>query len=120
MAKASSVLSVSIKAMVVNSMTCVGIVGAAILAIAPGVEANHHHHHHRNHHNRHNRRVENRQIRRAIRHDRRDWNRFRRNVYSNGRYGGYRPLRPAFAYGYGYRDGYRYHRPSGIQVRFGF
>ena len=118
MAKQSSVLFVSIQKMVMTSITFVGILGATSLAMAPAVEANHHHH--RNHHNRHHRRVENREIRRAIRHDRRDWDRYRRNYYSTGRYGGYLPLRPAYAYGYGYRNGYRYHNPSGIQVRIGF
>jgi len=95
---------------VVTAVVCFGMIGATTLAVAPPAEANQH--------NRQIRR-ENRQIRRVVRHDRRDWRRYRRNGYSIGRYGGYRPLRPAYAYGYGYRNGARYYRPSGFHVQIG-
>ena len=106
----SRVFSVTIWKNVVTSVICFGIIGATTLAVAPSAEANQR--------NRQIRR-ENRQLRRVVRHDRRDWNRYRRNGYSNGRFGGYRPLRPAYAYGYGYRNGSRYYRPSGLNVQIG-
>ncbi len=107
----SKVFSGSILKTAVSTVACLGIVGVSALATAPVAEANQS--------NKQIRR-ENRQLRRVVRHDRRDWNRYRRNVYSNGRYSGYRPVRPAYAYGYGYRNGARYYRPSGIHVELGF
>ncbi len=111
MTKKSRVFSGSILKTVVSTVACLGIMGISALATAPIAEANQK--------NRQLRR-ENRQLRRVVRHDRRDWRRNRRNVYSNGRYSGYRPLRPAYAYGYGYRNGARYYRPSGFHVQVGF
>ena len=111
MAIKSRVFSGPIPKRVINAVVCIGMIGVAALATAPAAEANKK--------NRELRR-ENRQLRRVVRHDRRDWKRYRRNSYSNGRYSGYRPLRPAYAYGYGYRDGVRYHRPSGFNVQIGF
>jgi len=110
MTKKSRVFSGNIRKTVVTAVVCFGMIGATTLAVAPPAEANQH--------NRQIRR-ENRQIRRVVRHDRRDWRRYRRNGYSIGRYGGYRPLRPAYAYGYGYRNGARYYRPSGFHVQIG-
>ncbi|WP_136988122.1 hypothetical protein [Synechococcus sp. UW179B] len=111
MAIKSRVFSGPIQKRVINAVVCIGMIGVTALATAPAAEAN-----------KHNRelRHENRQLRRVVRHDRRDWRRYRRNSYSNGLYSGYRPLRPAYAYGYGYRDGVRYHRPSGFNVQIGF
>ncbi|WP_186545586.1 hypothetical protein [Synechococcus sp. ROS8604] len=111
MAIKSRVFSSLIQNRFINAVVCIGMIGVASLATAPAAEANK-----SNSELRH----ENRQLRRVVRHDRRDWSRYRRNSYSNGRYSGYRPLRPAYAYGYGYRDGVRYHRPSGFNVQIGF
>ena len=107
----SRIFSGTISKTVLTAVVCFGMIGVTALAITPPAEANQR--------NRQLRR-QNRQLRRVVRHDRRNWNRYRRNRYSIGRYGGYRPLRPAYAYGYGYRNGARYYNPSGIQVRFGF
>ena len=106
----SRFFSGSIQKSVLTAVACFGILGVGALATAPAAEANKY--------NRELRR-ENRQLRRVVRHDRREWNRYRRNRYSNGRYSGYRPLRPAYAYGYGYRDGNRYYRPSGFNLHIG-
>ena len=106
----SRVFSGTIRKTVVTAVICFGIIGATTLAVAPSAEAN-----------QRNRQIrgENMQLRRVMSHDRRVWNRYRRNGYSNGRFGGYRPLRPAYAYGYGYRNGSRYYRPSGLNVQIG-
>ena len=106
----SRIFSGTIRKTALTAVVCFGVIGVSAVAIAPPAEANQR--------NRQLRR-ENRQLRRVVRHDRRDWNRYRRNRYSNGRAGGYRPLRPAYAYGYGYRDGARYYRPSGFHVQIG-
>ena len=106
----SKIFSGTIRKTVVTAVVCFGMIGVTALAVAPPAEANQR--------NRQLRR-DNRQLRRVVRHDRRDWNRYRRNRYSNGRGGGYRPLRPAYAYGYGYRNGARYYRPSGFHVQIG-
>ena len=111
MSKKSRLLSSAIQKTVMTAVVCFGMIGVTASAVAPPAEANQR--------NRQIRR-ENRQVRRVVRHDRRDWRRYRRNGYSNGRVGGYRPLRPAYAYGYGYRNGARYYRPSGIHVQIGF
>ena len=105
--KAKSV-SGSIQKTVVSAVACFGLLGVTALATAPVAEANQY--------NRELRR-ENRQLRRVVRHDRRNWHRYRRNSYSSGRFGGYRPLRPTYAYGYGNRNGGRYYRPSGFHVQ---
>jgi hypothetical protein len=95
---------------VVTAVASFAIIGGTALAITPSAEANQ---------QKKELRRENRQLRRVVRHDRRDWDRYCRNSYSNGRFGGYRPLRPTYAYGYGYRNGSRYYRPSGLNIQIG-
>ena len=102
-----NIFSGSIQKNVLTAVTCFRILWMGALVKAPAAEANKF--------NRELRR-ENRQLRRVVRQDRRDWRRYRSNGYSNGRFGGYRPLRPAYAYGYGNRNGGRYYRPSGFHV----
>ena len=98
----------AIRRMAVTAIASFGMIGVTALTTAPIAEANQS--------NREVRR-ENRQLRRVVRHDRRNWHRYRRNSYSSGRFGGYRPLRPTYAYGYGNRNGGRYYRPSGFHVQ---
>ena len=68
---------------VITAVASFAIIGGTALAITPSAEANQ---------QKRELRRENRQLRRVVRHDRRDWNRYRRNSYSNGRFGGTGPF----------------------------
>lgn len=65
-------------------------------------------------------RREKKKLRRIVRHDRRDWRRYRPTGSSNGGISGYRPLRPVYAYEYGYKEGARNYHPSGFNVQMDF
>ena len=101
-----------IKQLMSTIVICGGVIGTTTLAVAPSAEANEHHHHHRHY--------ELRRIRRAFRHDvrdfhrdqrayKRDW-RHARRIY-NRRVFGYPRVIPAYGYGPRVEPGF------GIQIR---
>ena len=93
---------------VTTAVLCAGLIGATTGVLAPAAEANHHH--------------QERRIRRQIRRDVRDFNRYQRAYNRDWRrarraYNRYPRVIAPYGYRYGY--GYGYRQPGiGVQFRF--